>query len=89
MVPFRIRGWDLVLANVPGGGVGALAARGAATMISEGRYHVVLPATASVDDAIALARGAGAELVSVNPIRDTLEDFFLAQVEQSAGRSFD
>ena len=89
MVPFRIRGWDLVLAGVTAAGLAALAARGAnATMISDGRYHVVLPSAASSDDAMGLARAVGAELVSMNPIRDTLEDFFLAQVQGAPARSF-
>ena len=89
MVPFRIRGWDLVLAGVTADAAAALSARGAATLIGDGRYHVVLPASASSEDAVALAKSANAELVSVNPIRDTLEDFFLARVQKSAGRSFD
>jgi ABC-2 type transport system ATP-binding protein len=90
MVPFRIRGWDLVLAGVTADAAAALSARGAAaTLIGDGRYHVVLPASASSEDAMALAKAAGAELVSINPVRDTLEDFFLAHVQKSAGRSFD
>ena len=90
MVPFRIRGWDLVLATMTPEGAAALAARGAAaTPIGDGRYHVVLPATVSSDDALRIARDAGADVISMNPVRDTLEDFFLAQVRQSAARSFD
>ena len=90
MVPFRIRGWDLVLAGVTADATSALSAQGAAaTLIGDGRYHVVLPATASSEDAVALAKAANAELVSINPIRDTLEDFFLARVQKSAGRTVD
>jgi ABC-2 type transport system ATP-binding protein len=90
MVPFRIRGWDLVLAGVAADAAAPLSAGGAtATLIGDGRYHVVLPASASSEDAVALAKAANAELVSINPVRDTLEDFFLAHVQKSAGRSFD
>ncbi len=90
MVPFSIRGWDVVLSNVSADARATLTARGGqATMISDGRYHVVLPHTLSADEAVALVRATGAELVSINPLRDTLEDFFLARVQQSAGRSFD
>jgi ABC-2 type transport system ATP-binding protein len=90
MVPFRIRGWDLVLAGVSAERAPALAAQGGvATSIGDGRYHVVLPAAASSDEAVALARSVGAELVSINPVRDTLEDFFLAQVQHGAKRGFD
>ena len=90
MVPFRIRGWDLVLAGMSGDAAASLAARGAAaTALGDGRYHVVLPSTASSEEAIALATSIGAELVSMNPVRDTLEDFFLAQVQQGPRRAFD
>jgi ABC-2 type transport system ATP-binding protein len=90
MVPFRIRGWDLVLAGVGVDRATTLSARAAtATLIGDGRYHVVLPSTASSDEAIALAASVGATLVSMNPVRDTLEDFFLAQVQQTPARSFD
>ena len=90
MVPFRIRGWDLVLAGVTADAAAALSARGAAaTLIGDGRYQVVLPAGSSSEDAVALAKSANAELVSINPVRDTLEDFFLAHVQKNAGRSFD
>jgi ABC-2 type transport system ATP-binding protein len=90
MVPFRIRGWDLVLAGVTADAAASLSARGVeATLIGDGRYHAVLPASASSEDAVALAKSANAELVSINPVRDTLEDFFLAHVQKSAGRSFD
>ena len=90
MVPFHIKGWDLVLANVSPDARAALVARGGtATRISEGRDHVLLSARLSSDEVVALVRGTGAELVSMNPVRDTLEDFFLAQVQQSATRSFD
>jgi ABC-2 type transport system ATP-binding protein len=87
MVPFRIRGWDLVLAGVTADAAAALSARAAAaTALGDGRYHVLLPATVSSEDAVAFAKSAGAELVSINPVRDTLEDFFLAHVQKSAGR---
>jgi ABC-2 type transport system ATP-binding protein len=90
MVPFRIRGWDLVLAGMTGDAAASLAARGAAaTALGDGRYHVVLPSTASSEEAIALATSVGAELVSMNPVRDTLEDFFLAHVQQGPRRAFD
>ena len=90
MVPFHIKGWDLVVANVSPDARAVITARGGvATMISDGRYHVVLPAAVSAEDALAMIRAAGAELVSLNPLRDTLEDFFLARVQQSAPRSFD
>ena len=41
------------------------------------------------DEAIALATARGGRLVSVNPLRDTLEDFFVAQVGQAERRALD
>ena len=87
MVPFRIKGWDVVLANLPEHAANALRSRGATvTLIAGGRYHAVLPPPMSPDAVIAEARVAGGELVSLNPVRDTLEDFFVAQVQQAGRR---
>jgi ABC-2 type transport system ATP-binding protein len=84
MVPFRIRGWDLVVTGlvrdqfdqfVPGGT--------SVREIADGRYHVVLPETAALDSSLSRITALGGQLVSVNPIRDTLEDFFVARVRQT------
>src|SRR5215218_902119 len=89
MVPFRIRGWDLVVSGLSAEGARALIELGGTTReISADRYHVVLPSSVSPDAAVARAAAAGGNLVSLNPIRDTLEDFFVEQVRQSRGRSF-
>jgi ABC-2 type transport system ATP-binding protein len=89
MVPFRIRGWDLIVSSLSDAGARALVELGGTTKaISADRYHVVLPSSVSPDAAIARAAAAGGHLVSLNPIRDTLEDFFVEQVRQSKARSF-
>ena len=89
MVPFRIRGWELIVSSLPEHGARALVELGGTTkVISADRYHVVLPSSVSPDVAIARAAVAGGHLVSLNPIRDTLEDFFVEQVRQSQGRGF-
>jgi ABC-2 type transport system ATP-binding protein len=88
MVPFRIRGWDLVFDDVTAAGAAALHATGASvTRISDDRVHVILGDAAHPDEAIAVARTHGARLLSLNPIRDTLEDFFLAQVGKQERRA--
>ena len=89
MVPFRIRGWEMIVSGLAADGARALIELGGTTReISADRYHVVLPSSVSPDAAVARAAAAGANLVSLNPIRDTLEDFFVEQVRQSRGRSF-
>jgi ABC-2 type transport system ATP-binding protein len=87
MVPFRIRGWDLVVSGLLSAALSELAADGAVTrQIADGRYHVVLPETTSLDVAMARITAVGGQMVSVNPVRDTLEDFFMARVRQTDGR---
>jgi ABC-2 type transport system ATP-binding protein len=90
MVPFRIRGWDLVASGVADTVVAAFVGDGAtATRISDDRHHIVLPEHASPDVAITRVSSAGGKVVSLNPVRDTLEDFFVAQVGRAAAREAD
>jgi ABC-2 type transport system ATP-binding protein len=87
MVPFRIRGWDLIVSGLAAAALSELATAGALTrQIADGRYHVVLPETTSLDAALAQITAVGGQMVSVNPVRDTLEDFFMARVRQTDGR---
>ena len=48
--------------------------------ISEGRYHVELPTEPPPAALLEELAAASATLVSLNPIRDTLEDYFVRQV---------
>ena len=90
MVPFRIKGWDVVIADLTPEAARSLGDLGAATtMISSGHYHLVVPSSGSPDEVIARARAAGGRIVSLNPLRDTLEDFFVEQVRQSERRAVD
>ena len=85
MVPFRLRGWDLVVMHLSDEVVRTLEQQGAtATRISVDRHHIVLPPDATPDAVIANVSAIGGQLVSLNPVRDTLEDFFVAQVAQQA-----
>jgi ABC-2 type transport system ATP-binding protein len=87
MVPFRIRGWEMIASGLAAGAVANLTAGGAvARPIGEDLYHLILPETVSLDEAMARIAAVGGQLVSVNPVRDTLEDFFMAQVRQTDGR---
>jgi ABC-2 type transport system ATP-binding protein len=81
MVPFRLRGWDLVVSGLTDAARRALEAEGASVQqISADRHHVVLRAEATPDRTIARLTADGATLISLNPVRDTLEDVFLARV---------
>jgi H2-forming N5,N10-methylenetetrahydromethanopterin dehydrogenase-like enzyme len=52
------------------------------TEISPGRYTIELPLDQSPDRMLAELTAAGASLVSLNPMRDTLEDFFMKRVAE-------
>ena len=87
MVPFRIRGWEMIATGLAAGAVADLTVSGAvARPIGDDRYHLILPETMSLDQAMARIATVGGQLVSVNPVRDTLEDFFMARVRQTDGR---
>ena len=84
MLPFRARGWELVVARVSDRTIDALGDRvRRAVRIDESRYTLELPIDPPPDRLLAELTACGAELVSLNPIRDTLEDFFVRQVQAS------
>jgi ABC-2 type transport system ATP-binding protein len=84
MHAFRASGWELVVAGVGDAAIAALGARvRRAVRIGEGRYMLELPLDPGPERLLADLTGAGAQLVSLNPIRQTLEDFFVAQVSSA------
>ena len=50
------------------------------TRISEGRYTIEAPADTEPERLVAELRARGGRFISVNPIRSTLEDYFVQQV---------
>jgi len=84
LVDFRARGWELVVSGAAEPSIAALGARvRRAVRIDEGRYLLELPFEPTPDRLLADLTAGGAQLVSLNPIRDTLEDFFVRQVQGS------
>jgi ABC-2 type transport system ATP-binding protein len=85
MLEFQARGWELMMANVSDSAAAALGSRvRKAVRIGVDRYAFELPVEPSPDRIIAELTGAGAQLVSLNPIRETLEEFFVKQIATSA-----
>ncbi len=81
LVPFQARGWELVVSGVSETLVASLGRRVTqAVRLGEGRYTLELPLEPAPDRWLAELTSAGAHLVSLNPIRQTLEDFFVQQV---------
>jgi ABC-2 type transport system ATP-binding protein len=81
LAQFGASGWELVLANVGDALLRQFEPRvRRAVRIAEGRYAFELPLDAAPDRLLAEAAAEGAALVSLNPIRQTLEDFFVQKV---------
>ncbi len=81
MLAFRARGWELVIAGASETLIRSLQPRiRRAIAISEGRYTIELPLDPPPEALLSALTAAGAQLVSLNPIRETLEDFFVEQV---------
>ncbi len=81
LLAFGIKGWEVVVEGADAAvidRVRAVAVR--LTPIAERRYAVELPPTVRPDQVMADLVAAGASVVSMNPLRDTLEDFFMRQV---------
>jgi ABC-2 type transport system ATP-binding protein len=55
-----------------------------ATQVGEGRFALNIPPTTMPETLIAELAAAGARVVSLNPIRATLEDLFVEQVKTAA-----
>ncbi len=85
MSEFAVRGWELVVSGLTPAGRDRIAARFTqVTEISDGRYALVLGPGAQPERLLADVAAAGASVVSLTPIRDTLEDVFVRYVESSA-----
>jgi ABC-2 type transport system ATP-binding protein len=81
ILAFEVSGWELVMADLQ---PAALEALGSAvrkvTRISEGRYTVEVAPEAEPERIVGELRSKGGRFVSLNPVRTTLEDYFVQQV---------
>jgi ABC-2 type transport system ATP-binding protein len=89
MLAFDVRGWELVVSQVSP----ALLERfrseiRRATPIAEGRYALEIAPDGSPERVLANLTAAGAQVVSLNPMRETLEDLFVRQVGKSEARTW-
>jgi ABC-2 type transport system ATP-binding protein len=85
IVAFEPRGWELVAANVSPTLAGALSVRARRfQQIGEGRYSGEFPLDVPPHHLLTELAAHGATVVSLNPIRETLEDFFVRQVTASS-----
>jgi ABC-2 type transport system ATP-binding protein len=81
MRPFHAAGWEMVIAGVHPDAIARLGTRVRRSVrLGEDRYMLDLPLAPPPVQLLDELTAAGAHLVSLNPIRQTLEDFFVEQV---------
>jgi ABC-2 type transport system ATP-binding protein len=87
ILAFQVRGWELIVSELRAEVLDRIRPRlRRATEISPLRYTLELPLDEPPDRMLSELVAAGASLVSLLPLRDTLEDFFVRRVaEMGAG----
>lgn len=77
----RARAWELVVSSVSQPVIDRITPRlTGVTALGEGRFSLELPLTVAPEQLLAELVATGGHLVSLNPVRETLEDFFVQQV---------
>jgi ABC-2 type transport system ATP-binding protein len=81
MVDLQVRGWELVVSDLGDAALERLrSVARAVTPLANNRYEIQLAAAASPEKLMSELSQSGAKLVSINPVRQTLEDVFLEHV---------
>ena len=83
ILAFEVRGWELVASGVSDDALERAKSLGRAvrvTPLGPARYALELPLSAAPDQVLADLAAYGARLVSLTPLRETLEDFFVRQI---------
>jgi ABC-2 type transport system ATP-binding protein len=86
LLAFRVRGWELVVAGVTSERVDRLRTQGTvvrARAIGGDRYAMELPVSAAPEALMSDLIAHGGQIVSLNPLRDTLEDLFVRKVAEA------
>ena len=84
LVAFQAHGWELVVSGLDEAALANLRTAQLVvkeTPLGDRRYALELPLAAVPERVIAELTARGATLVSLNPLRETLEDYFVRQVE--------
>jgi ABC-2 type transport system ATP-binding protein len=83
LLAFRVRGWELVVTGVTQPVIDQAKARRQIvghTLLGHQRYALEIPLTVEPGQVMADVVAGGAQLVSLTPMRETLEDFFVRQI---------
>ena len=80
---FQVRGWELVVGNLAGPALEKYRSRiQRVTPIADDRFALELAQESPPDGLLRDLIAEGARLVSLNPVRHTLEDYFVEQVQK-------
>jgi ABC-2 type transport system ATP-binding protein len=87
MVAFELKGWELVVSGVSDELRAHLEPRVTALQpLTHGRYTIHITADWKPEALMAELTARGATVESLNPLRDTLEDYFMKQISAAAPR---
>ena len=87
---FEVRGWELIVGGLTTEMLERHRGRmQRVTALGEQRYSLELPLEPAPEILLRDLTAGGATLVSLNPIRDTLEDFFVRTVAEQTSKRFD
>ncbi|HEX6063836.1 MAG TPA: ABC transporter ATP-binding protein, partial [Longimicrobiales bacterium] len=87
IVHFELRGWEVVVANLSEAAKATLHGRVTSiTPLADQRYTLELPPDQPPAPLLYELSSAGVSVVSLNPIRTTLEDYFVSLVRGAAPR---
>jgi ABC-2 type transport system ATP-binding protein len=87
MVAFQLKGWEIVASGVPDDLHAALASKVVAMRpLAHGRYTIQIGVDEKPERLMIELGARGAAVESLQPLRDTLEDYFLQQVRSAKSR---
>ena len=87
MIAFELKGWELVVSGLSEAALHAIAGQVRhATPIAQGRYTLDLAPAVEPERVMSQLRAVGASLVSLTPLRETLEDYFIKAIGAAVPR---
>ncbi len=87
ILAFELKGWELIVANVNDEVRAELETRARqVTLLAHGRYMLDVSPDADPSRLMHELSGRGIEVVSLNPVRETLEDYFVQTVAAAERR---
>ena len=89
MLAFQVRGWELVVTGLTAAALEHARSLGRiarATALGADRYALELPLATPPETLLADLAAHGAQPVSLNPLRETLEDFFVRHIGAAPAR---